>query len=185
MSRQTKQIGGWGLVIALVGGILSFLVPFLWVIALVGWILALIGYFKASEEYGEEGIKKNTLIAVALLIVSWLVMMIAGGAMTVGLAAMFAGEKTGMFVGGAGFLIMFLSWVIGVAAAWFWYKANKLMSEKSGVNLFRIGGILFLVGEILMIVLLGGLILLAGLVVLIVAWFSVQEEAGSPQASVS
>ncbi|GEM_PF-1636862 len=186
MSRQTKQMGGWGLVVALVGSVLTLVLPIMWVVSLVGWIIAIIGYVKASEEYREPGIKTSTLIALALMVAYWIVMFLAGGAMVAGMmSTMMGGEGMGMAIGGMGILGMLLAWILSVVAGWFWYKANSLLTERSGLNLFRIGGLLFFIGEILMIIIIGGLLVLAGLVVLIVAWFTVQEEVGQAEVSPS
>ncbi|MDQ7037662.1 MAG: DUF996 domain-containing protein [Aquificota bacterium] len=186
MSRQTKQMGGWGLIVALVGGVLALVLPLVWVVALVGWVIAIIGYVKASEEYGEPGIKTNTLIAIAFIITSWVVMLLGGGAMMAGMmSTMMGGGDMGMAIGGAGILGLLVGWVLSVAAGWFWYKANSLLARRSGLNLFSIGGLLFFIGEILTVIFVGGILLLAGFVVLIVAWFTVQEEAGQAETSPS
>jgi uncharacterized membrane protein len=185
MSRQTKQIGGWGLVVVLVGSVLSLVVPVLWVVVLAGWVLALIGYFRASEEYREPAIKTNTLIALVLTVAYWVVLVLSGGFMMVGaMRGMMGEDHAGMAMGG-GLLALVLAWILSMAAGWFWYKANRLMTDRSGLNLFKIGGLLIFIGTVLTPVLIGGILISVGLVVLIVAWFTVQEEAGQTEPSPS
>ncbi|RLJ70343.1 putative membrane protein [Hydrogenivirga caldilitoris] len=180
MSKQTKQLGGWGLVGALVASILSAAIPFIGILALVGWILAVIAYIKASEELGEPEIKANVIKAIVAGVVALVVFILGGGTMAAGMLSQMR-EGGGMHMGGTGLLIMVVAWVIGLVAAWFWYKANSYMTEKTQVGLFKTGGLLMFVGAVLAIILIGGLISLIGEILLIVAWFSVQEKVEEPQ----
>ncbi len=70
---------------------------------------------------------------------------------------------------------LIIGWLLNLVASWFWYKVNSIMSERSGIGLFRTGGLLIFVGVILSIVLIGGLFILAGEITLIVAFFSIKE----------
>ncbi len=186
MTRQTKQMGGWGLVVALAGSVLGIVIPIFWIVFLTGWVIAILAYMRASDEYSEPAIKNNVITALILMIVYWVVMFLSGGAMIAGVMTAMVGEgHMGMTMGGIGLLGLIVAWILGVVASWFWYKANRMMTQKSGVNLFKIGGLLFFIGEILTVIFVGSLLILAGLIVLIVAWFSVQEEVGEAQASPS
>ncbi len=171
MSKQTKQLGSWGLIVALVASLLGSVVPFASVVALAGWVVALIGYIKASEELGEPRIRGNIIKMVILSVAAMVIFMLGvmmGGSMMMG------GER---FVpaGNFGFLMMVVAWLSILGASWFWYKANTLLYEKTNIKLFKTGGLLMFVGAILAIILIGGLISLVGEILLIVAWFNVPE----------
>ena len=181
MSKQAKQLGSWGLVVALVASLLSALIPFAGIIVLVGWIVAIVGYFKASDELGEPDIKGNVIKALIAGIVAFIVFFLGGGTMMAGMISEIKGGG-GMQFGGVGLLIMIIAWLIWSVAAWFWYKANSTLSEKTGVNLFKIGGLLMFAGAVLTIIVVGGLLSLIGEVLLIVAWFSVPEGAEAGQS---
>lgn len=174
MSKQTKQLGGWGLVVALVGSVLGMVIPFSMILVLGGWIAVLVAYFKASDELGEPEIKNNTLKAIIAGIVGVIVFMIGGGTMMLSMISSIR-EGGGMHFGGTGFLVMVIAWILFLAASWFWYKANASLSDKTGVGLFKTGGLLMFIGTVLMIIMVGGLISLIGEILLIVAWFSVKE----------
>lgn len=134
----------------------------------------LIAYFKASDELGEPEIKNNTLKAIIAGIIGIIVFIAGGGTMMLTMiSAMREGE--GMHFGGASFLVMVIAWVLLLVASWFWYRANTILSEKTGVGLFKSGGLLMFIGAVLMIVMIGWLISLIGEILLIVAWFSVKE----------
>ncbi|WP_457600217.1 DUF996 domain-containing protein [Hydrogenivirga sp.] len=180
MSRQTKQLGSWGLVIALVGSVVSAVMPLAGIVVLAGWIMTVFAYFKASDELGEPNIKGNVVKALIAGILAGLIFVVGGGAM---MANMYASMKEGggMGFGGTGFLIMVLAWVAAIVASWFWYKANDYMAEKTSVKLFKTGGLLMFVGALLTVIMIGGLISLVGEIILIVAWFSVQEQAEETQ----
>ena len=179
MSKRTKQLGGWGLVVALVTSLLSMVIPFAGIIVLGGWIAAIVGYFKASDELGEPEIKGNVIKALVAGAVAFLIFFIGGGTMMVGMVSQM--REGGMHFGGTGFFLMAVAWLIGLVAAWFWYKGNSFLSERTGINLFKIGGLLMLVGTALTIIMIGGLISLVGEVLLIIAWFSVPETTKGAQ----
>ncbi len=181
MSKQAKQLGSWGLVVALAGYLLNIFIPFAWVIGLGGLIAAIVGYFKASDELGEPGIKANVIKAIVIGVIATVVLVVGGGAVLFGMVSqmMEGGGGMGVHLGGAGLLIMLLAWIGMLVATWFWYKANALLSERTNVNLFKTGGLLMFVGAILAVILIGGLISLVGEILLIVAWFSVPEGTGT------
>jgi len=174
MSKQTKQLGGWGLVVALVGSVLGMVIPFSVILVLAGWIAVLIAYFKASDELGEPEIKNSTLKAIIAGVIGIIVFIVGGGTMMLGMISAMR-EGGSMHFGGTGFLVMIVAWILFLAASWFWYKANSFLSEKTGVGLFKTGGLLMFIGTVLTIIMIGGLVSLIGEILLIVAWFSVKE----------
>ena len=183
MSKQTKQLGSWGMLGALVASVLGAVIPFVGILALVGWIVTIVAYFKASDELGEPAIKGNVIKAIVAGIVAAVVFIIGGGTMMVGMASYMmegGGASLGGF-GGAGMIAMVIAWLLILVAAWFWYKANAFMTEKTQVGLFKVGGLVMFIGTVLTIVVIGGLVSLIGEILLIVAWFSVKEQTAEAQ----
>ncbi len=181
MSRQTKQLGGWGLIFALAGSILGSVIHFAGLLTLIGWIMTVIAYIKASDEYREPQIKSNTVKAVTVGIITFLIFIVAGGTMS--MRMMSAMEDGGMTFSRTGFFLMLLAWISAIIASWFWYKANIHMTERSGVGYFKIGGLLMFVGTILTVIVIGGLVSLVGEILLIIAFFSVPERTGELQTA--
>ncbi len=178
MSKQTKQLGGIGLILALVASVFGVFIPFAGIVALIGWILTVVAYVKASDEYSEPAIKSNAIKAVVLGIVAVVLFALASGSIVASLAAGFGGyEDVGLGLGGAGIAMLLVGWVLTLIASWFWYKANVSMAEKSSVGLFKTGGLLMFVGAILSVILIGGFISLIGQILLIVAFFSTPESS--------
>ncbi len=170
MSKQTKQLGGWGLVTLFGGSLLSLVMPLACIIALVGLILTMKGYFRASNELGEPGIKRNTIKAIVVGIIGIVIFIIGAG-------AVIAEIKEGVYpedIAGP-IMVIVVVWIFWLVATWFWYKANALISMGTNVNLFKKGGLLMFVGTVLEIIVIGIPITLVGEILLIVAWFSVPE----------
>lgn len=184
MSKQTKQLGSWGLVVALIGSLLGVVIPFVGILVLLGWIAVVVGYIKASDELGEPQIKSNVIKAVVSGILALVVFVAGGGAMAFSMASQMRGGD-GMNMGAPVIVVMVAAWLMGVLASWFWYKANSHMAERTGINLFKTGGLLMFAGTILALIMIGGLVSLVGEILLIVAWFGVQEERSDVEVSQS
>jgi uncharacterized membrane protein len=107
-----------------VGSILVF-IPF---VSIVGYILILIAINDLSKSLQDRSIFKNTLIAVALEIVGWIV----------GLAVLLGGALTSPLTGGTSALVglfggLAIIWIFFIAAAFFLkrsYDTIAYLSEK-------------------------------------------------------
>jgi len=185
MSKQTKYLGLVGLILILVGNLLSTVVSLAGFLSLVGWILTLIAYLKAADEYGEPAIKSYAIKTAVFAVIATLALIVGGGAVALALLGGLSGTTGDAFAsfGGMVILVLLVGWVFAVIASWFWYKANVYMAQKTGVGLFKTGGLLMFVGTLLTIILIGGLISLVGHVLLIVAFFSVSEKGAEPSSS--
>lgn len=160
--EEAKTLGG-------IGSILE-LVPFL---SVVGYILTLVAVKNISDELKDRSIFTNMVYAVVTAIVGVLV----GGAI------LFAGLVTSIITAGVtavfgilGFLV--IAWVALVVSSIFLRRAFDTMAVKLGVDAFRTSGMLYFIGSILLIVIVGFVILFIAYIFQIIAFFSISEAKG-------
>ncbi len=176
ISKQTKHLGGWGLLVLVGASLLGSVIPLACIISLASTIVTLIGYFRASDELGEPEIKRNIIKAILVVIIGVVILIISSVIITVEI-----GKEDAYFedIASSSIVVMLVFWIILLVANWFWYKANVLLSLRTNINLFKTGGLLIFVGTILGIILIGILISMVGSILLIIAWFSVPERTGT------
>lgn len=185
MSKNTKNLGIIGFALLLASVVLSFILPVLgWLSAIAGIICVLISYINASNEYGEPIIKNNIIKAIIAYVIGLLIGII-GAIAGIGTFFMFGRKASTLSLtsfAGTALVIFLIIWITFIVAGYFFYKANILMGEKSGINLFKTGGLLVFIGAIGIIVFgIGGLVALVGYILLLIAFINVipKEEAGT------
>ena len=148
-------------------------VPFL---PIVGIILVLVGMKNLSEAYHDESIWKNTIYAVIFGIIG-----IVASGLTLG-SLFFGGIFTGLALGNeTGIAGFFLGIIIFLVIAFVFYlleaiyirKAFDSLATRSGVGLFRTGGLLLLIGAILTIALVGLFLIFVAWILILVAFFQI------------
>ena len=159
-----------------IGSILLVIpVPFL---SIVGIILVLIGMKNLSQAYNDESIWKNTLYAVIFGIIG----IVATGVTLLSLffggifagAALGFGEATGILGLIAGIIIfLVVAFVFYILEAIYIRKAFDSLANKSGVGLFRTGGLLLLIGAVLTIILVGLFLIFIAWILILVAFFEI------------
>lgn len=70
-------------------------------------------------------------------------------------------------------LLFILSTIVGY---YFWYQSLKKLAAKTGVDYFRIAGLLYFIGAITSIILIGGLVIFVAWIFHIVAYFNLRPE---------
>jgi len=160
----------------MLGGIGSILqiIPF---ISVVGYILTLIAVKYVSDEVQDSSIFSDMLYAVITGIVGFIV----------GAGVLFFGAITSMFTAGIGAVtgvitFLALAWIVLIVSAIFVRRAFDKMAAKLNVGTFRTAGMLYFVGALLTIVLVGFLIIFIAFIVQVVAFFSIQDTMVSQQA---
>ena len=160
---DAKMLGG-------IGSILQ-IIPFL---SIVGYVLTLIAVKYVSDEVHDGSIFTNMLYAVIAGIVG----------VTLGATVVFFGALSSMFtgritaIGGAiGFLAVI--WIALIISSLFVRRAFDSMADKLGVGTFRTAGLLYFVGALLTIVLVGFLLLFVAFILQVVAFFSIND-SGPP-----
>jgi uncharacterized membrane protein len=150
-------------------------VPFL---SIVGIILVLLGMRTLSQAYNDESIWKNTLYAVIFGIIG-----IAASGLTL-TSLFFGGVFAGAAIGYAdatGIVGLIAGVIIFLVVAFVFYlleaiyirKAFETLADKSGVGLFRTGGLLLLIGAILTIVFVGLALIFIAWILILVAFFQI------------
>jgi uncharacterized membrane protein len=171
-----KNLGGIGSIFLVVP------VPFL---SIVGIILVLFGMNNLSKAYNDPSIWKNTLYAVIFGIIG----IIASG---LTLFSLFFGGifASGVFVAGTGLAGFFAGLIVFLVVAFIFYileaiyirRAFDSLANKSGVGLFRTGGLLLLIGAVLTIVLVGLFLIFIAWILILVAFFQIPTSSMSQQS---
>ena len=197
--ETSKNLGGVGSILLFIG-VLPWIAPYGWVLALVGLILALIGFKGLADYYNEAGVFNNALYAVILGIIGvgvFVVVIAAFGLLTeLGLDASNVAEWSSSMTqldlqamsstiwGFAAQILLaaVVLWVCLIIAAVLLRKSLGIVSMKSGVGMFGTTGLLILIGAA--IPLLGLLLIWIGLILLAVAFFSIRPQQTQPATSV-
>lgn len=164
----------------LLGGIGSILqiIPFL---SVVGYVLVLIAVKYVSDEVQDSSIFTNMLYAVITGIVG----------VALGASVFFFGALSSIYTSGLGAIggaigFLAIAWIALIISSLFVRRAFDGMATKLGVGTFRTAGLLYFVGALLTIVLVGVLLLFVAFILQVVAFFSINESGGmarpQPQA---
>jgi len=188
---QAKTYGGIGAILALIGGAIS---KFGGALSIVGIVLILLAVKEIADEAGDEAIFKNYLISFVLQIGAFLALIIA--IMTVlGTSVIAMGgprafehemqnfEAMMAIIGSilVGFIIF---WILFSLGSYYLKKSYELIAEYTDVDLFKTTGLLYFIGALTAIILVGFLIIFVARILEIVAYFSLPEELPSKQSSV-
>jgi len=166
---NAKVLGGVGGILAIIPGI-----------SLVGWILILVALKEVSDVTRDRSIFDDAMIAGITAIigaVTFIVFLASGtfgGLITLGAIAF--GPLGAL--GALAFLGVF--WVFLIVSSIFLKRAYDKTAQRLNVGAFATAGLLYLIGALTVIVLVGFLILLIAMVFQIVAYFSVQDQPAPP-----
>jgi len=198
--EMSKNLGGVGAILLFIG-VLPWIAPYGWILALVGLILALIGFKGLADYYNEAGVFNNALYAVILGIVGvgvfiGVVIIAAFGLLAeLGLdlsnVAEWSSRMTQLDLQSMsstiwGFAAQILLaavvlWICLIVAVVLLRKSLGIVSTKSGVGMFGTTGLLMLIGAV--IPLIGLLLIWIGLILLAVAFFSIRPQQAQPTTS--
>lgn len=177
--EQARLLGGIGSILA----ILSILPTAGAVLGIIGFILVLIAVKYISEITGDESIFKNYLIAVIIAIVGLVIVTFAGVASFMTAAPFMAGGPGPGLSGGLfGFLslsmigILVALWVLTIISAYFIRKSFNTIATALNVKMFGTAALLYFIGAILLIVLVGGIVIFIAEILQIVAFFQIPVE---------
>ena len=159
-----KTLGGVGSILAII--------PFL---SIIGWILILVALKDLSDVTQDKSIFDDALIAaitsiigaaafVAILVLGWFVSIVSFGFAAGGLGVLGALTALSLF------------WAIFVVSAFFLKRAYDKLAQHLKVGSFATAGLLYLIGALTTIVLVGFLIIFIAQIFQIVAYFSIQDQ---------
>ena len=182
MKRQAITLGRIGILLPI-----ASIIPFLGAVAgLAAMILLLISHYYLSKVYEKPDIFKNALTGTIIVVAGNI---LGGILVTIGVGtAIFSASgstleslnyqeitsqllSSGLSIVGA--IIMFVAAIIGI---YFIFKSLQALAEKSNIKLFKNAGLLYFIGVITSIIIIGGVIYFVGWIFHIIAYFSLQPE---------
>jgi uncharacterized membrane protein len=189
--ETSKNLGGVGAILLVVGALAGFAYGAAGVLDLVGLILVLIAMKGFADHYHEGGIFNNALYGVITAIIgvaafAAVVVVAILNVIATGIDITDPNSWTARFTDFSSFWNQFSSVVIGIVAALvvlfvlfviafvFFRKSLNTLAEKSGVGMFRTAGLLMLIGAVLTIILVGILVIWIGFILLAVAFFRIK-----------
>ena len=202
--ETSKNLGGIGALLIVIGGLGLFGTGYAGLLSLVGLILVLVAMKGLADVYNEGGIFNNAFYGIIVAIVGvvvfvaaivatvFAVISIAGfnsmdpstwsqqftdvNAFTDLLGKAFGTAITGLVIS---LVILFVSFIIAFIMV---RKSLSLLASRSGVGMFATAGLLMLIGALLTIVIIGLILIWIGFILLTVAFFSIKPQAPSPPA---
>jgi len=184
---NAKILGGVGALLMLIGG---FIAATFGVLSFIGFILVFIAVKMIADEAKEKAIFDNYLYSfvaciigfAALIAIALVVLANVGGIQFfIDLQNMAMSEPLEIWnalqpviFGALAGLVVF--WIILVIAMLFFRKSFNLIAEKTGVKWFATTGLLFFIGTILTIILVGFIVLIVAMILEIVAFFSLPDK---------
>ncbi len=184
---QTRTLGGIGSILILLSAIPQGGA----ILGIVGFILVLIAVKYISDDLADRSIFHNMLVSVILAIAGIIIgavfiitsLFTSFGASMYGQPfnpSMFAGPRM------AGFLAMFfialvVIWIFYIVSAIYLRRSYRAIAQELKINMFNTVALLYLIGAVLSIVLVGFFIIYIAEILQVVAFFSIPEQA--PQVS--
>ncbi len=182
---EAKIYGGLGSILV----ILTVAPSVGWVLGIAGFILILIAIHKLSVGLGDRQIFTNAILSVVFAIVA------------VALAAFFVIAVFLHYVGvnypngfpymmeqyqnvgtanlTAAILILLpaliVTWVLLILSGYFIHKSYGEISKRLNISLFGTGGLLYLIGSITVIIMVGFLLLIVAQIIIAIAFFSIPD----------
>ncbi len=162
--KDAKVWGGIGAILTLVG------------LGFVGFILKLVGVKRISDATGNEEIFSKYLWATVLAIIASVLALVA-----MLLAPMFLGMFSGHILGIG--MVSVVAAIIMTVAAYFMKQSYDLVARETGVKMFSTVALLYIIGAILTVIMIGVFIILIAAILEIVAFFSLPDS--TPESSAS
>lgn len=182
---EAKTLGG-------VGSILVLLTPVPsvgWILGIIGLVLTLIAIKYISDFVEDKEIFTNMLISIVLSIVS---VVVAGILLVGGLFAFFGiqnfsgigtGTPPNINQGNIGGLLLAIIpgllafWIMMMVSAFFLRKSFHGVSVRLNVSMFDTAALIYLIGAITSVILIGFLLIFVAEILFVVSFFSINESS--------
>ena len=164
---QARTYGGVGALLSFMGYIGTIMFPGSVILSVIGAILILVAVRMISSELEDEPIFTNYLISFILGITS--IAVLFAGLIVAGLSlfgASILGLITSIVVFGVAFILL------EIASAFFLWRSYKRISSGTGVQLFETVGLLYFIGALTLVIIVGMLVSFIAAILEIVAYFS-------------
>jgi len=183
---EAKTFGGIGALLMLIGTFVPYAGP---IISIVGLVLLFIAVKSISNLTKDEEIFSNYLmhfiiniISIVALIVIMLLAFGAAGGFT-WISGLEGAEITdlesfwdnfGTIIGGC-ILALVVSWILYVIAAIYLRRSYNKIAEHTKVDLFKTTGLIYFIGAITTIIIVGLIIIFVARIIEIIAYFSLPD----------
>ena len=182
MKGQAITLGRIGILLPI-----AFIIPFLGSLAgLAAMILLLFSHYYFTKAYEQPEIFRKALIGTIIAVAGAIIgaIFIAVGLGTAIFSAADTGlnmsnyqELVGQIFGSGislfGGLIMLAANIVGI---YFVFKSLQLLAAETNINLFKTAGLLYLIGVITSIIVIGAVVMFVGWILHVIAYFSFRQE---------
>ena len=198
---QAKLLGGVGSILVLVGGLGSLATVYLGAtLPIVGLIMTLIAVKYISDVAQDSSIFRNIIIGLGVAIVGVVILVVVVIEAIISTYGSLAGLMSALsslttlttttsttitsipsfsenllHVVGVVLTGVAILWILLIFSAFFVRRSYNTISARLNVGLFKTAALLYLIGAILAIILIGFLIILVAQILLIIAFFSIPE----------
>jgi len=184
MRKQAITLGRVGILLPL-----AAIIPFLGMLAgLAALILLLFSHHYFSKFYEKPAIFNKALTGTIVMIAGNIIGgVIFGAALLSSVGSVesvegmqdvnFQNMLSRVFDSGLTILGVVIILAGSIIGFYFLFQGLGLLAEATGMNHFRTAGLLYFIGAIASVILIGGLVVLVGWVFHIVAYYSIQPEA--------
>ena len=163
---DARLLGGIGSILLLIPGV-----------SIVGYILILIATKYVSDALGDGSIFDNMLYAVISGIIG-----VAAAAFIFFTGAAFSAVNLGAAGITGAITGLAVAWIALIVSSIFIRRAYGTMATKLNIGTFRTAGMLYFIGAILVIILVGFVLLFVAAILQIIAFFAIQETMQAAQS---
>jgi len=189
--ESDKTLGGVGALLVVIGFLGFFASGYVAILALIGMIITLIALKGMADHYNEAGIFNNALYGVITLIIgvvafiATLVVVILMALSSIdidwtnpaAIQAYFTDFTNIWNIIGAAIGALVVLFVFTIVSAIFFRKSLTSLSAKSGEKIFETAGLLWLIGAVLTIILVGFVLIGIAWILIAVGFFSIKPTA--------
>jgi uncharacterized membrane protein len=175
---RAKILGGIGSILTLLLIVPYFVGP---VLVIIGWILTILAIKDISDTVQDKSIFNNGIISVILTMIGTVVFAVVVAASILGFVGLgilsptspppvsssIIGLLTGILVG------LVAVWVLAIASSFFLWRSYKTIAAQLNIKLFSIGALIYLIGSILTIILVGFVLIFIAQILFVIAFFSI------------
>ncbi len=179
---QAKTLGGIGSILVL----LSIIPRAGGLLALVGLVLILVAVKYISDALEDKSIFNNMLISLILAIAGIIVGILFAAAVLISSFGEWRGEPS--MIMGPRFYTILPALLLAIAPIWIFYivsaiylrKSYDTIASKLNIDIFRTAALVYLIGAVLSIVLIGFFLIFVAEILQAVAFFSIPEKEIQP-----
>ena len=184
--RDAKNYGGVGAILLLIGSFIPFVGI---VVVIVGFILVLLAVKYISEAVSDRSIYDNMLFFVILAIIGSVVAVLfvftallpfLGPGFQPPTDPLDITAPLAIFAVVTVLIGLVIAWIVSIVAALFLRRSFNSISKHLGVGLFGTSALLYFIGAILLVVIVGFVLIFIAEILMIVAFFSIPEQQPAP-----